>query len=218
MAFDRDEDEEQKFNEDMQRKLQEFPDLNIGIPEEEKIKEDARLAKVRELQNDENNQNNKRKQGKGKQDNTLEQKFEEMDNIKVFNNQVEEAMLKRDNLLKLVSKDSRPKNLSQITGERNFDDYNADKLEEMMEAARHEQELKNLKDYEAIRILQKALPETTDDAPDLPSAVSHFLNNPFEFLVYDNPKAIPEDVREKVIDQNKNLLVNNEQYVRDVNI
>ena len=88
----------------------------------------------------------------------------------------------------------------------------------MIRQARDDQELKNLKDYEAIRILQRVLPEATENAEDLPSAVTHFLNNPFEFLVYENPEAIPQDVREKMIEKNRNLLANDEKYVREVNI
>ena len=92
----------------------------------------------------------------------------------------------------------------------------------MIEAAKNERELKNLKDYEAIKILQKVLPESVEKAKDLPDAISHFLNNPFEFLVYDDPQAIPEEMRDEVIennlDKNLNLLMNNEKYLREVNI
>jgi hypothetical protein len=208
MAYDRDEAEEKRVRFEEQIKMEEFPDINIGIPEEEKQREEAKQAKVRELQEGDKPQDGKIPES------TLEEKLESINRIKIFNRKVEEAMLKRDNLLKLVSKENKPKTLEHFTGEREYEDYNVDGIQEAYERAKEEQELKNLKDYEAIRILQKVLPESVGQSEDLPNAVAHFLNNPFEFLVYENPQAIPEDVRKKVISDNKNLLMNDEKYIR----
>ena len=212
LGYDRDQDEDDRVKIQDAQTAQEYPDLNLGISVEEKLKEEAKQAKVRELQG--------ASIGKirPQPESTLEDKLNEMNLIKMFNRQVEEAILKRDNLLKLVTKKPTERDISQMIGEKDYDEYDVDKIGEIIEAAKNEKELKNLKDYEAIRILQKVLPESTNDAADLPSAVSHFLNNPFEFLVYDNPEAIPEEVRENLIRENKNLLLNDEKYVREINI
>ena len=52
LGFDREEDEDERIREDELKKKLEFPDLNIGIPEEVKLKEEAKQAKIRELQAD----------------------------------------------------------------------------------------------------------------------------------------------------------------------
>jgi len=214
LGYDREEDEDKRVRFQQQQKVDEFPDVNIGIPEEVKMREDAKLAKVRELQGKDKNNN----ETKTIPESTLEEMLEQMDDIKQFNRKLEEAMLKRDNLLKLVNKEDKPKTLDHITGERDYEEYDVNELDDAVQRAKNEQELRNLRDYEAIKILQKVLPEATDSAADLPQAVSHFLNNPFEFLVYDTPEAIPEEVREKVIANNLNLLVNDEKYLKQVNI